>query len=1015
MDNQGSIWRKWDLQVGTKNYGRYVGVTFVDEKLTKLIELTGLTAQQINNDHQNLNDEEYAALFVEHFVHFNDMDVIALANHNSGEGIQEIVNYLEVKKGANPKSIYSNKFIFPGTEVGGNDRCHIIIVFNPSTVNNKKYEFELDGLTIKRELTWKEYIDKFLDDIKIPNPRFTQTKPSNSSSLGAREIIAKSEEWDFVPVFPHIINDDGLWKELQESNRKEIYNDNNFGIVDFPLNSGRQDLLRICEGKHTSWGTKEIAVINSSDANSLLTIGSKFSYLKCDPTIKGLKHLFIEPIDRVRTSIEPEIMNQVSLNRTKYLKSIKINKIASYDGSEGDWFDDIEIPLNHELIAIIGNKGSGKSALADIISLCSNFKGNHEDFSFLNSKKFNIGNGKVAKNFEATITWESDITHTKCLDSRSSNGDVELIKYLPQGYFERLTNEISSVEEFKTEIENVVYTHLDSDDKFGINSFDELINKKKEIIFHEINTLKERLTLANQSLFDKEKKLNNIYKTNLESQIRRKKEELNALSEPVEIKNPNEDSAIAEKNKEINFLINSVKEKINLIEKEIEEKTNIKRTLLTEINDLRDVRQRFKNKEEELSYFKTNETTELNRFSIGFDNILKFQFNFAQIDDMLSSKQRELVAIRILLGDENSSEPEFKSLAKQLDEEHQQLIAIQQNLDEAEKKYQVYLSEKKVWEEAKLQIIGEANVPNTLRFYEQELKYVNENLMNDVATERTQRLEIVHSIFIKMTTILDIYKTVKKKIDVIIDSNSDLLSQYKINIDAAFNLKTNFQNRFLNFVSLNKVGTYYGKDNAELQLKKLIENVNWDNFIEVKEFLEQFIESFFRDKRNDSNTPTSIEMQVDEVVEFYDYIFSLDFLDYNYELKQGVKKLEQLSPGEKGALLLIFYLLLDNNNIPLIIDQPEDNLDNHSVANVLVPFIKKAKAKRQIILVTHNPNLAVVADAEQIIFVDLDKENHNKFSFKSGSIENPEINGCIVKVLEGAMPAFNKRKQKYYE
>ena len=85
------------------------------------------------------------------------------------------------------------------------------------------------------------------------------------------------------------------------------------------------------------------------------------------------------------------------------------------------------------------------------------------------------------------------------------------------------------------------------------------------------------------------------------------------------------------------------------------------------------------------------------------------------------------------------------------------------------------------------------------------------------------------------------------------------------------------------------------------------------------------------------------------------------------------------------------------------------------MANILVPFIKKAKAKRQIILVTHNPNLAVVADAEQVIYVKLDKEDNNTFHFKSGAIENPTINECIVKVLEGAMPAFNKRKLKYYE
>ena len=1015
MNNQGSIWRKWDLQVGTKYYNRYTGVTFDGEKLANLIELTGLTAQQINSNHKSLNDEEYAKLFVEHFVNFNDTDVIALANHNSGDGIQEIVDYLQSQKINKPNSIYSNKTIFPGTEIGGNDRCHIIIVFNPITVNNKKFEFEGDGVTIKRELTWKEYIEKFLDNIKIPNPRFNSNQPANSSSLGAKEIIGKSDEWDFVPVFPHIVNEAGLWKELQDSNRKEIYNDNNFGIVDFPVGTGNQDLKRICDGKHDSWGTKSIAVINSSDANSILSIGSKFSHIKCDPTIKGLKHLFIEPLDRVRTGLEPEILNQVLQNRTKYVKSIAINRIESYTGNQGEWFDSIEIPLNHELVAIIGNKGSGKSALADIISLCANFKGNHEDFSFLNSKKFNVGGGKIAKNFEATITWESGVSHTKSLDGISTDSDVELVKYLPQGYFERLTNEISSVEEFKKEIENVVYTHLNEDDKIGVNSFEELISKRKELIHHEINILKERLTSSNQILFEKEKKLNVSYKANLEALIRKKNEELAALIEPVEVKNPNEDASIAEKNKEVNESINSTKSSIERLEIEIEAKTTVKRDLIAEINSLKDIKQRFKSKEEELSFFKSNQSTELNKFNINFDHVLKYEFNYTPIDALLSSKERLLISVRVLLGDEASIEENFKSLASQLEVEQKKLFDIQQNLGEAEKKYHSYLSGKKSWEEAKTLIVGDVNTPNSLRYYEQELKYVNESLVSDISSERIQRLEIVSAVFIKMTSILNIYKSVKQKIDIIIGSNSDLLNQYKINIDASFNLKTNFQNRFLNFVSLNKSGTFYGKDNADQQLNKLIENVNWDNFVEVKEFLENVVESFFNDKRNQNDSPTSIETQIEEVVEFYDYLFSLDFLDYNYELKQGEKKLEQLSPGEKGALLLIFYLLLDNNNIPLIIDQPEDNLDNNSVANVLVPFIKKAKAKRQIILVTHNPNLAVVADAEQVIYVDLDKENRNKFSFKSGAIENPEINTAIVKVLEGAMPAFNKRKQKYYE
>ena len=147
--------------------------------------------------------------------------------------------------------------------------------------------------------------------------------------------------------------------------------------------------------------------------------------------------------------------------------------------------------------------------------------------------------------------------------------------------------------------------------------------------------------------------------------------------------------------------------------------------------------------------------------------------------------------------------------------------------------------------------------------------------------------------------------------------------------------------------------------------------------------------------------------------DLFDYIFGLEFLNEKYALKFAGKDIQQLSPGERGAALIVFYLLLDNDDKPLIIDQPEDNLDNQSVFEILVPFIKQAKKHRQLIIVTHNPNLAVVADAEQIIHVDIAKEENYKFSLNSGGIENERINKEIVDILEGTMPAFDKRKIKY--
>lgn len=111
---------------------------------------------------------------------------------------------------------------------------------------------------------------------------------------------------------------------------------------------------------------------------------------------------------------------------------------------------------------------------------------------------------------------------------------------------------------------------------------------------------------------------------------------------------------------------------------------------------------------------------------------------------------------------------------------------------------------------------------------------------------------------------------------------------------------------------------------------------------------------------------------------------------------------------------MIFYLFISRDEIPLVIDQPEENLDNETAYGVLVPCIKEAKKRRQIIIVTHNPNLAVVCDADQIIHCEMKKEEKNKITYITGAIENPKINKALIDILEGTQPAFDNRDQKYY-
>ncbi|WP_341849653.1 TrlF family AAA-like ATPase [Kaistella faecalis] len=762
-------------------------------------------------------------------------------------------------------------------------------------------------------------------------------------------------------------------------------------------------------------------LFDCSDAHSFSTetsekdrVGNCLNWLKSDISFHGLKQVLIEKESRLFVGDKPNINLRVNTNRTKYIESITINQVTGYDeSSHGVWFRDIEIPLNPELVAIIGNKGNGKSALADIIGLCGDYNGRHDDFSFLNKKKFGENSGRISQNFEAKLKWLSGAESVKNLNHKTDSLHTEKVKYLPQGYFESITNE--SVEDFNKEIENVVFTHLEEDEKLGKTNFKELIDYKNSVSKEEIILLKGKLHSINESILNKEIKLNPLHQNSIEEHIKQRQDELDALIEPIAVTNPNDDPDHAEQNKNINDEVEELTNKINQQEDKIKATEELKGTLLIELNELKSVKQRIVNKIKEVVDFKNSLASEISKYeNLDIDQLITVTSNLETLETLLSEKNMQYEVYKLSLDESISTDPTYKSEKAILKEYIERKEEIQKSLGEADKIYQHYLLEKKNWEDLKNKIIGTPTTHGTLEFYKKELNYLNTNLTSDIETDKIERLRLTKEIFDLKTSVLSTYQNVKQRIDNIICENNELLSEYPIEIEASFTLTSSFQKRFLDFISFNKAGTFYGKENAELQFRKLIENADISIFDGVSKLLENLVNPFFTDLR-EPEKKTYIENQVNDVVDLYDYLFSLDFVDYNYELRQGNKNLDQLSPGEKGALLLIFYLLLDNNDIPLIIDQPEDNLDNHSVANILVPFIKKAKSKRQIILVTHNPNLAVVADAEQVIYTELDKENNYKFSFKAGAIENPKINECIVKVLEGAMPAFNKRKLKYYE
>ncbi len=122
------------------------------------------------------------------------------------------------------------------------------------------------------------------------------------------------------------------------------------------------------------------------------------------------------------------------------------------------------------------------------------------------------------------------------------------------------------------------------------------------------------------------------------------------------------------------------------------------------------------------------------------------------------------------------------------------------------------------------------------------------------------------------------------------------------------------------------------------------------------------------------------------------------------------RRLDDLSGGQRVSLLL--SLLLETSDpSPLVIDQPEDELDNRFLFDTVLPALKRLKGRRQIIVATHNANIVVNGDADQVIQLEA-TANRGRIAC-SGAIEQPAVRDAIVRTVDGGAEAFRLRRLKY--
>lgn len=992
---RGSEWRRWDLHLHTP--------------------FTKLSNNYIGDTDDEIWDAYISAL------EESPVKAFGITDYFSCDNYFKLVERYQIKFPS------SRKVFFPNIELrlsetidkgNGNPDIHIIFDNDPNICSAE---------TLNKFLSNLKTIAENDDDVRISCGELKTTSQYESASVALHDI-KKALKSTFGNTKPYLLvfpaNNDGIRSTDNHSPRKISSSNQIDKACDlFFGNSNNQTyFLRDDRYLPNQVKSKPKPVVSFSDAHSFEELkrleGNVSTYeptwIKADLTFRGLKQICHEPEARVFIGNTPPVHTRKENEATKFIDKLCVDQVPDYNGSNGQWFKKTDIPLNSELVAIIGNKGSGKSSLVDIIGLLTDSR-QHKYFSFLvdgqKNKKFKQKG--YAENYIGTIHWLSSKSTEKHLNDSIDFAQPETVRYLPQNYFEHLTNDIE-IQEFRKEIEQVVFSHVEESDKMRKSSFHDLQEFKTQQSLNETSTLKARLRELNFNLVKLEEEADPLEKKKLIAQLQSKESELEALekSQPIEVLKP---TAQTPEQQKISSQIENMSSKmveLSTKKTQIQEQLSNKKEQLQKLVSLS---QNIQGLGRYVNEKKIEIEPACNSLGLSLDEIVSFSLDTNSIDETISAVK---TAVETLEKDNTpefsisftfanlSSFPDLSSSIKYLNTERDKL---KNDLGAPQRKYQTYLEKLTDWNTAKQKIIGKDGEthPETISYIKTQLNYIDNELAGKISNQLQARYELCKKIYDSKKQILEFYSELKKSVDTKLHEVHT--SDFSVNIEASFVLGNDFSDSFFKFINRNRRGFFYGRIESQTLLNTLVDNVNWGNFDSVF----QFQKSIFQHLKNHNDQSMSIKEQVSNIKDLYDFIFSMEYFDAKYELKLGDKNLNELSPGEKGLLLLIFYLQLDNNNIPLVIDQPEDNLDNDSIFAVLAQCIRSAKKNRQIILVTHNPNLAVGADAEQIIYVKLDKTNNYKFSYECGSIENPEINRKIVDVLEGSQPAFVKRRLKY--
>ena len=711
------------------------------------------------------------------------------------------------------------------------------------------------------------------------------------------------------------------------------------------------------------------------DAHTENDLFSRFTWIKAQPTFEGLKQIIYEPEERVKI--------QKEMPEAEKLDNLMIEKVT-FTSSENR-FTNEPIYFNKNLNVIIGGKSSGKSIL--LYEIAKTLYANSSD-EVLQYRDVTDGNIKDLYNLNEISRDRKDEKYnfkvdlfsgsSQNLKDRSSNSSIlPSIKYIPQNH---LSNLVDRSRKNGGTLKKLIRNLILEEDEYQLK-YDEFVKQAKRNDEQREKDIDYYFTLKNE-LTKKEGELQTKGDTKaLKEGIEHNKQKIAQLNKGFSEDEQTEYTGFVEK-------LNVIKIKENNVNSDYEKldsfQSELKRTLIELENKKKIVLDTLQNES-----IKNEFTSKLQFLDDAVSSINEISKEFGKTEDNKYIETSLFTStLKTILEDKEKIEQDLKPYNDKL-ENQKQVSAIQKSISE---------------DEAKVATI------------EQFLKEI-ETSRNAITTQKEKLFtdfEANHQLYDK------IIEDLKQRTSNIQNGTDkiEIKPSVKYNFPKFRRLADNlFDNRGFNNNGF-KYLYQYQSENPKTALFDA-------DFLSILKDLKEV----FNKIENNQLLPKGGNDKKSAIKKIF-----TDFFFDHWDVNSQDDDIHKMSTGKASFILLKLIIKLSKDDAPILIDQPEDNLDNRSVSKELVEFLKEKKKERQIILVTHNPNIVVNADAENIIIANQKGQNEDdqkgslyQFDYINGALEdtfpkNTDIKDLlksmgirehIAEIVEGGKEAFKKREEKY--